>query len=481
MSKKIYITTTLPYINAKPHLGHALEFVQTDVLVRAFSILEHDVFFNTGTDEHGTKIHQTAKEMDMETQKYADTASQWFKDLLKDLNIEPTRFIRTSDEEHKKAAQEFWRRCLDKGYIYKKEYTGKYCVGCEMFKAEAELVESRCPLHENQKIEEISETNYFFKLSEFSDYLKELVNSGLIQPKKRSNEVLEFLNKGLEDISISREASRLSWGIPVPGDDTQTMYVWFDALINYISTLGWPNSGKFNEYWDGTSIQIAGKDNVRQQALIWQAMLKSIDLPPTKTIFIHGFITNKGQKMSKSLKNVIDPKEVIEKYGTEIVRYFLISGINPFEDSDIDYEKIEAIYESELVRSVGNITSRVMQMSENYLDSAPQTTLALDENILRNYMNFRFQDAIQSIQLQIKEMDKIIDSKRPFELDEGHERKEIVEDLVIRLNTIATLLSPVIPETTKKIKHAIEINKKPEPLFPPLEKKKKKGFLGFMK
>lgn len=463
MNGKKYITTTLPYINSKPHLGHALELVEADVMARAYKKLGVDVFFNTGTDENGTKIQQTAEQKGLDTQEYADTATKWFKELVEELNIKPTRFIRTTEKDHKEKAQEFWRRCNEKGYIYKKEFSGKYCVGCEMFKSEKEINDGECALHEGKKLEEVSETNYFFKLSEFQNKLGEYLKGDTVLPARRKNELLELLNNGLEDISISREKKRVKWGIDVPGDDEQLMYVWFDALTNYINTLGWPDDPKFKEFWPG--IQIAGKDNMRQQAIIWQAMLMSLEIPTTEKIYIHGFITKDGKKMSKTTGNVIEPKEIIDKYGAEFLRYFLIAHIHPFEDSDITDEKLEKAYQSDLVRSIGNIVSRVMQMSEDTLEETPKLEDKITDEIYKKYINFEFQSAIAEIQKNIKLMDKLIDTERPFEEEDITKKKKIIKELVIKLFIMACDFEPVMPETSAKIKNIIKSNKKPEPLF----------------
>ena len=461
--KKQYITTTLPYINAKPHLGHALEMVQADILKRAYEKKGIDVFFNTGTDEHGTKIQQSAAENNMDPEEYSNMASKWFLELLKKLDIKPTRFIRTTEEHHKENAKKFWKRCADNGYIYKKDFTGKYCVGCEMFKIENEIVNGECLLHEGKKLEETSETNYFFRLSKFEKELRKYLDKNVIFPERRKKELIELLDKGLEDISISRNISRVSWGVPVPDDETQTIYVWFDALTNYINTLDWPEGKNFEEFWPG--IQIAGKDNLRQQAIIWQAMLMSIGIKNTEKIYIHGFITKDKKKMSKTTGNIMDPDKIIEKYGAEFLRYFLAAHIHPFEDSDITEEKLEKAYESDMVRSIGNIVSRITQMTEENIKEIPELVEEIDEEVLENYLSFNFNVAILLIQKKIKEMDKIIDSKRPFEEKDVAKKEEVLNNLIKRLFQVACDLEPVIPNTAKKIKNIIMENKKPKSLF----------------
>ena len=318
--KNFYITTTLPYVNADPHIGFALELVQADVLARAKRAEGNEVFFSTGADEHGQKIYDAANKEGKETQSYVDRYASEVRKLKDILNLSNDTFVRTSDPSHIKAAQEMWSRCEAKGNIYKKSYDGLYCVGCESFKTEKELVEEKCPLHPNLVLEKISEENYFFRFSKYQEKLLEYLEiPNSIIPEWRRAEAIAFV-KGIEDFSISREKKRFSWGIPVPNDDTQVMYVWFDALTNYISTLGWPDDmqGNFKKFWEeGNTLQIAGKDQVRFQSLMWQAMLMSAGIKNTDQIFYHGFITSEGQKMSKSLGNVISPFDLVKRYGTD--------------------------------------------------------------------------------------------------------------------------------------------------------------------
>jgi methionyl-tRNA synthetase len=324
MKNNFYITTTLPYINSEPHIGFAGEIITADVLARFHRNSGEEVFFNTGTDEHGLKIYRKAEEMKMDTQDFCDELAKKFLELKKTLNLSFDNFIRTTDKNHIEAAQEFWKKCEANGDIYKKMYKIKYCVGCELEKTDSELVDGKCPLHPNQEIECIEEENYFFRFSKYQKKLLDLYekNPDFVSPKKRLNEIKSFVESGLEDFSVSRMKEKMPWGIEVPGDSLHVMYVWFDALVNYISTLGWPkNKNKFEKFWPG--IQIAGKDNLRQQAAMWQAMLFSAGLPNSKRVFIRGFVTNKGEKMSKSQGNFIGVEEMIEKFGTDATRYLL--------------------------------------------------------------------------------------------------------------------------------------------------------------
>ncbi|KKS63057.1 MAG: Methionine-tRNA ligase [Candidatus Collierbacteria bacterium GW2011_GWD2_42_50] len=297
---KYYITTTLPYVNAEPHIGFAMEIVRADVMARLHRALGDDVFFNTGTDEHGQKIYQKAVELGIDPQKYCDESAAKFSVLKEALNLSYNSFVRTTDEHHIKAAQEFWKLCDAKGDIYKKNYKIKYCVGCELEKTDSDLVNGKCPIHPQMELEIREEENYFFRFSNYQERLLELYknNPDFVQPDFRQNEMKIFVGGGLQDFSISRLKAKMPWGVEVPGDSEQVMFVWFDALVNYISSLGWPeNKAKFKEYWPG--VQICGKDNLRQQTAMWQAMLMSAGLPTSKQIVVEGFITSGGAKMSK--------------------------------------------------------------------------------------------------------------------------------------------------------------------------------------
>ena len=481
MDKKyFYITTTLPYVNAKPHMGHALEFVQADVIARYQQLLGNDVFFNTGTDEHGQKIYTKAKEAGMDPQSYTNEYAEKFKIILEKLNIsKDIHFIRTTDEHHKKAAQYFWNLCKEKGDIYKKTYKVKYCVGCELEKTDSELQDGICPEHPNLALEDREEENYFFK---FSNYEKQLIafyekTPDFVVPDFRFNEIKNFVKNGLTDFSISRLKSKMPWGVPVPGDDDQVMYVWFDALINYISTLGWPeNKEQFEKYWGmrggENAVQIAGKDNLRQQSAMWQAMLMSANVPVSKQIIIHGFIVSAGQKMAKSLGNVVDPYEVIKKFGTDGLRYWLTKEMNTFEDGDFTYEKCMESYISGLSNGLGNLVSRTMKMAQNAgLEIVKEVSIFDDAfSLYRNFLDtYEIKKAAEEIWNKISICDKKIQETEPFKLiktDEGRAKK-ILTELVEQIWEIELMLRPFLPETAEKI---FNILKNPHeqisPLFP---------------
>lgn len=467
MSKR-YLTTTLPYVNADPHIGFALEIIQADALARFWRAQGHEVFFNTGTDEHGIKIYNKAKESKIEPQIYADQSAEKFKQLLPSLDIsKDINFIRTTDSHHVVVAQEFWKLVEKNGYIYKKLYKIKYCNGCELEKTDSELENGRCPLHSNQEIEIREEENYFFKFSAFQDKLLKLYagQTDFVVPSSRFNEIKSFLERGIEDFSISRLASKMPWGIPVPNDPEQTMYVWFDALVNYISAIGWPDN-KFKDWWP--VIQVAGKDNLRQQSAMWQAMLMAADLPPSKQIVIHGFITSGGQKMSKSLGNVINPLDIVKEYSTDALRYYLLRHIHPFEDSDFTLEKFKEVYNAHLANGLGNLVSRVMKLSETYCEpvrgGCDREKVPEIEGAMANY-NYNL--ALDYIWQKIGLTDAYVQSTEPFKTikTDPEKARSDIRYLVNELYTIAYLLAPFLPVTSAKISAAITQNHLSEPLF----------------
>ncbi|MEI6528488.1 MAG: methionine--tRNA ligase [bacterium] len=476
MPKPYYITTTLPYVNAEAHMGHALEFIRADIIARYKKLLGYEVFFNTGTDEHGQKIYQKALEKNQTPQEYVDFYASKFKDILKLLGLgEDINFIRTTDAHHVKAAQAFWQLCDRNGYIYKKNYQVKYCIGCELEKTDSDLVNCRCPDHPNQELELRDEENYFFKFSALQEKLQSFYakNPNFVIPDFRYHEIKKFVEAGLQDFSISRLKTKMPWGIDVPGDPNQVMYVWFDALVNYISAIGWPEDlGKFNKWQveTGGMVQYCGKDNLRQQSAMWQAMLLAAGLPNSQHIVIDGFITAAGGvKMSKSLGNVASPVDIVNEYGTEALRYFVAREAHPFEDTPFTQESFKEAYNANLANGLGNLVSRVMKMAETNLT---EPVVVPEKSIPAEFFDllekFEIQKACDLIWQKIAEADKHIQDTTPFKLVKTDKEKgiEIIKDLVIRLYTIGRMLNPIMPETSKKIKVLVKENKTPEtPLF----------------
>ncbi len=477
-SKPFYITTTLPYANGMPHIGHTVEFVRADIFARYKRLMGYEVFLNTGLDEHGKKNMEKAQESNQSPQEYVDDMAEKWKDFCELLEMDYDFFSRTTAEHHETAVQKFWELCRDNGYIYKAQYQAKYCIGCEMEKTDSELDESlECPDHKGKKLEQIDEENYFFKYSAFEKGLLELYarEPSFIIPDFRRTEIKNFVEGGLRDFSISRLKSKMPWGISVPGDDEHVVYVWFDALPNYVSCLGWgtDDDSKFKKFWEnGTVVQFAGKDNLRPQSAMWQAMLMAGGIKTSDNLFIEGHILSGGQKMSKTTGNTVDPFEYIEKYGIEPVRYFLARHIHNVQDSDFTAERFNELYTADLVNGLGNLVARIMKLAETHLDApehfepegfSTEYTGALD--------NFDFNAAMDYIWRLIGELDEDITRTEPFKVIkvDVEKGKELITTQVRKLYTIARLLNPIMPKTNAIIKQAILENKKPENMFGRLE------------
>lgn len=474
MSKSFYITTTLPYVNAELHMGHALEFIRADTIARYHTLQGEDVFFNTGTDEHGSKIYKKALELGISPETFVDNNVDKFYESIASFGlIDDVHFVRTSDPRHIAASQALWKRVEKNGFIYKKNYQTKYCVGCESEKTDSELVDGKCPDHGTEP-ELIDEENYFFKYSECGEKLLDFYekNPNFIIPDFRYNEIKAFVKRGLQDFSISRLKSKMPWGIEVPGDPEQVMYVWFDALTNYVSTLGWPEeTDMFTTYWkNGTPTQYCGKDNTRFQGAMWQAMLMSAGLPNSNKIVVNGFITGAGGiKMSKTIGNVVDPKKIAGEFGIDALRYFLLREISSFEDSPFTMDRFIESYNASLANGIGNLTSRIMKMSSTHLLRTPEN---LESKLLDEYTNsmqvFDIKRAMDVVFEEAKKMDEHITETEPFKLVKKDTEAGciIISELVIRLYTVARMLEPLMPETSKKIQETILANKMPsQPLF----------------
>lgn len=475
--KTLYITTTLPYVNDDPHIGHALEYVQADVLARMARMSGHRVFFNTGTDEHGLKIFEKAHEAGKTPQEYVDFYAGRFKSLIDLFSLTYDGFVRTTDESHKRAAQELWRRCEARGDIYKKNFKGLYCVSDEMYIKEGDLVNGRCPNHQSKDLIEMEEENYFFRLSAYQDVLQSNIVTGIhtVVPEIRKNELSAFIERGLEDISISRRKESLPWGIPVPTDDEHVMYVWFDALTNYISTLGWPSEeGNYNTFWkDGETLQLAGKDQLRFQSVLWQAMLLSAGLPPTDQILYHGFITSQGEKMSKSIGNVISPFEVVDLYGADALRYFLLRHVHPFQDSDVTMEHMKDFYNANLANGIGNLLSRIVTMANKY---EVEVVFPKPEHVWHDpewdalkdmFSAYEFHHALDHLWIELGALDQFIAETEPYKLikTDPDKAKECVAYVMLRLFDIAVMLEPCMPATSTHIRGALATGVLTAPLF----------------
>ena len=417
MKNKFYITTAIAYTNAEPHIGFALELLQADVLARYHRLIGDETYFLTGTDEHGSKIAQAAEKHGKDTQVFVDEIAETFIDLTKKLNISNDDFIRTSDQKrHWPAAQKIWRKLADSGDLYKKSYSGLYCVGCESFKHPKELVEGKCPEH-LKKPDVVEEKNYFFRLSKYQEKLIQLIESGefKITPENKKNETLSFIKSGLEDFSVSRSNERAKGvGVPVPGDDAQKIYVWFDALNIYMTGVGFGWNEETWEKWWPADLHIIGKDINRFHTVYWPAMLLSAGVSLPKEVLVHSFINAPGgQKMSKSLGNVVDPFELSNQFGLEGLRYYLLSQIPTEDDGEISLERLKEVYTSDLANGLGNLVSRVAKLCENnnskYSDNTD--TFTLDLNVEERIKEYHFNEALEIIWGQVGEADKLINER----------------------------------------------------------------------
>mgnify|MGYP000477615619 CR=1 FL=1 len=470
-----YITTSIPYLNGDPHIGFGLELLQADILARYARQQGHDVIFSTGTDEHGSKIADKAAELNMTPKQLVDEKSQAFRDLGGLINASNNRFIRTTDPGHEQRAALIWKAL--EPHIYKKQYSGLYCRGCEAFVSEKIAKENNntCPNHQKQ-YELVEEENYFFKLSAFNEQIKKAIESNefSILPVTKRNEILFVINEGLEDISISRPATSVTWGIPVPGDDTQVMYVWFEALMNYITVLGYPEHDDFKKYWPA-SVQVIGKDIIRFHGAIWPGMLLALGLELPKVLYVHGFIDVEGQKISKSLGNVIHPKEIIDKYNVDTFRYFFARHISSQTDGEFAWQKLHDSYNSELANELGNTVQRTAAMITQYQDGVIGDTPAAGHDSGAYHEALReckFDRALDEVWLQIRGLNQYIDETKPWQIkkqgDDEH-LKEVLAYQVSCLLQIASLLEPFLPGTAQKIQEVFAsglVVPLEHPLFP---------------
>src|SRR3990167_10099535 len=469
---KFYATAAIPYVNALPHIGHALEFIQTDIIARYHRLLGEDAIKLSGGDENALKNVQAGETTGVPIQEFVDQNTQSFYDLAVKLNAKFDLWQKGSDQDHHfKSSQKLWSLCAASGDIYKKSYTGLYCVGCETFYSPEELDKNgQCLEHPGNKLDKVTEKNYFFRLSKYQQSLLDLIESDKLQitPAFRKNEVVSFIKSGLEDISISRSNERArNWGVPVPSDDTQRIYVWFDALNIYQSGIGFGwDEEKYQHYWPA-DVHVIGKGILRFHAIYWPAFLLSAGLPLPKSLFVHGYLTINGQKMSKTLGNVIDPIVFIQKYGADALRYYLLRETPPTSDGDFSEVRFKEVYNADLANGLGNLVARVAKLCEkvefNFLDKPK-----LSREYSETFEQFRFNDILNKIWSEISKIDEEIEKEKPWAVEDLSKLKSLLQDWVTRINQIAFELKPFLPETSEKIE-SIFANSKVKsspPLFP---------------
>ncbi len=461
MDKKFYITTPIYYVNAAPHIGHAYTTVAADVLARYHRMLGEKTFFATGTDEHGAKIEAIAIEKNKDPQAFVDEVAATFEFAWDRLNVSNDKFIRTSNPAHMLAVQKALQYMYDKGDIYLGKYTGYYCRGCEQYKSEKDLVDGLCPDHKKAP-EKMEEETYMFKMSKYADELLKKIESNefVIQPEERRNEMLQFYkNEGLNDVSFSRV--NVKWGIPLPWDEKHTAYVWSDAFLNYLTVLGWNGpQDPCPEFWPAT-VELMSKDILRVHATIWPAMLLSLDLPVPKGLFIHGFFTIDGQKMSKSIGNIIDPNQLVDDFASDAARYLILCQYPFGNDGDIKKEEFITKYNADLANGVGNLVSRVIGMAEKYFDSkVPTATFDAEFDLNKfweeyngHFENYRIYEALQSVIIATRWCDNYIATIKPWELAKVNDPKlnSVIYNLLEIIRHLSYAMMPYMPETAEKI------------------------------
>lgn len=489
MNNTFYVTTPIYYVNDIPHIGHAYTTIAADVLARYHRQQGKDVFFLTGTDEHGQKISEAAAKVGKKEQQFVDEISVRFKQAWEKLNIKPDGFVRTTDAQHIKAVQTVFNKLLANGDVYLGEYEGRYCTPCETFWTDTQLVEGKCPTC-GREVQLLKEESYFFKLSKYQDKLLAHIKAqpGFIQPESRRNEVIKFIEQGLKDLSITRTS--FTWGVPVPGAEKHVVYVWFDALINYISALGYGTDEKqFKKYWPA-SAQVMGKEIVRFHAVIWPAMLMALDIPLPEVVFGHGWWTVEGQKMSKSLGNVVDPLKLADEFGVDATRYFLLREVPFGNDGDFSLQHFKQRFNTDLANDIGNLFSRALNMCDKYFQSVqPALTsaalterdkelLALVENlpgqVSSAMSSLAFSVALDHIWQVISTANKYIEVSAPWTLAKENKTEQlanVIHILVEVLKSLAVFVAPFMPETAEKMQQQLQLLKKGEPLFPRLELK----------
>jgi len=461
MGKKLYITTAIPYVNGTPHIGNALDYLLADIWTRYQKQNGKEVRFQVGTDEHGNKIAAKATEAGLEPQAFTDKMYVNFENLMKKMGADYTDFVRTTDIHHKAAVQYIWQKL--EPYIYKGKYEGWYCVGHEAFftDKEVEATGGVCPDHQ-KPYERVSEENYYLKASVFSDQIREAITTGRMRivPEFRKNEFLELIKDGLPDVSISRPKKTLTWGVPIPGDPEQVMYVWLDALSNYLTVIGYPDNQEWKEYWPA-DIQVVGKDILRFHAGIWPAMLLGLDLPLPKKLLVHGFVNVGGAKMSKSVGNVVDPNGIIDTYGVDVFRYYFSRHIPTLDDGDFTWEKFENAYNNELGNDLGNLVSRVASMITRY-QSGVIGEAPVGEHDMGPYREameqLHFNRAVDEVWVMVRSLNQYLESVKPWEIAKKREDPDVEQHLaevlghaVNTLLQISDLLRPFMPGVAETI------------------------------
>ncbi len=466
--KKLYITTAIPYVNGTPHIGNALDYLLADIWTRYQKQNGHEVRFQVGTDEHGNKIAAKAGELGLDPKAYTDKMYVNFEDLMKKVGAGYTDFIRTTDEHHVAAVQHIWQQL--KPYIYKGSYSGWYCIGHESFFTDKEVQATAgiCPDHQ-APYQQVSEENYFFKTSAFTDKIKEAINNGTMEivPDFRKNEFLELIKDGLADVSVSRPKKSLTWGIPVPDDPEQIMYVWLDALANYITVIGYPDRiDEYKAFWPA-DVEVIGKDILRFHAGIWPAMLLGIGLELPKRLLVHGFINIGGAKISKSVGNVIDPNEIIDQYGVDAFRYFFSRHIPTLDDGDFTWEKFESGYNGELGNDLGNLIQRVAGMISRYQAGVIGVSEQTEHDMTayhRAMDNLEFNKAIDEVWNMVRSLNQYIDNVKPWEIAKNVGKdpeaephlSEVLAHCAGALVQIGDLLMPFMPTTAQAIHTTFE-------------------------
>lgn len=455
--KKFYITTAIDYVNASPHLGHAYEKICADIIARWHRLKGEDVFFLTGTDENAQKNEQAAKQAGIETKKFVDANTKKFIELCKKLNLTNDDFIRTTEDRHKRIAQLIFQKLYDKGEIYKSNYEGLYCTGCESFLTEKDLVDGKCPEHD-KKPDWIKEESYFFKMSKYQDKVLELLKTNFVLPESKRNEMLSRIEgEGLKDLCVSRK--NLTWGIETPIDKDHKIYVWIDALSNYVSALDYPKGKRFKTYWPA-DIHLIGKGINWFHSVIWPSILFAAGVPIPKLIFVHGYVNISGQKMSKSKGRVVNPVELIDKYSTDPLRYFLLREIHFGEDGDFSEMALKERLNNELANDLGNLLTRTLSMVEKYFKGKipeSKSELKFDiKNIEEKMDNLNLTEALADIWKIVNETNKYINEKKPWESDK---KEKILYTVLDNLRIISILLYPFIPETSEKITKQLGLKK----------------------